>query len=199
MKVMLTGESLAARAGSTSECRNIARGLQSLGHSVMVYGSDPAQLPRTIEIDWIPVVSDPSMMQYPPDIIHACHPHDVLTALAALPRVPAILQCSASHDNSLPHHPRIFRRLNAREPMPATRLVEIYRDVITENDSRPVNLQAETAATLEYLRRIFPRLIAKDLEKRSDWSCVDRFLWQKRLAGLANFDAEIPTDIRPAH
>lgn len=171
MRVFLTGSSLTVRAGHESATLALARALQDRGHVIMVGGSHPAQLPRTLEVDWIPLVADPARLIVPPDIIHACHLHDAFWALAALPGVPAILQ---TDDFPLPgeFHPRIYRHLRragdyqiAVFPGEEIRplhdggelgdfLEELYYRVIEEHRSRPLDSEAERLANLAYLRML---------------------------------------------
>ena len=189
MRILLTGASLSIRAGHDPVSRQLARVLQARGHIVMASGSHPNQVPRTMEIDWIPVVSEPWRLELPPDIIHACHPHDAFWALAALPGVPAVLQ-TGGRTRHLPCHPRIYRRLHrvcspGKSPEMATgkrdsfnpdqdvilpedeemlgaKLEEVYLQVTVENRNRPIELMDEAGANLAYLEDLFPRLMKVD-------------------------------------
>jgi hypothetical protein len=182
MRIMLTGFSLSMRAGHHPASRRLARVLQARGHVVMASGSHPLQLPRTVEIDSIPVVSDPCRLVERPDIIHACHPHDAFWALSALPGVPAVLE-AGERPYPVTSHPRIYRRLFTKgspttDPAPSTRslgqpslpmavtlpsdeeslgeaLEDIYTQVVEENRNRAPDPVAEAAATLEYLKVLF--------------------------------------------
>ena len=51
MRILITNERLDQRAGSDGFVRDLARGLQALGHYVIVYGSDQHQRPRFLERD----------------------------------------------------------------------------------------------------------------------------------------------------
>jgi hypothetical protein len=177
MRILLTGFSLSIRAGHEVETLRLARSLQDRGHVLMVSGSHPAQLLRTLEIDMIPLVADPSNLVNPPDIIHACHLHDAFWAMAALPDVPAVLQSDAP-ETQLVYHPRIHRRLRRLQPEPAeatgspgnnpwrdewlpedeesmgSTLERIYPEVIAEHRKQPVDEEAERLANLRYLRHL---------------------------------------------
>ena len=110
MRILITNERLDQRAGSDGFVRDLARGLQALGHYVIVYGSDQHQRPRFLERDSIPVAADLERLPFRPDIIHARHHLDAMTAVSGLPGVPAIHHCIAPASSIvLPVHPRIHR------------------------------------------------------------------------------------------
>ena len=110
MLILITNERLDLRAGSDSFIRDLARGLQKLGHYVMAYGSDPRQGRRLVERDSISVATDLERLPVRPDIIHARHHLDAMTAIAALPGVPVVHHCiGPAWSTVLPVHPRIHR------------------------------------------------------------------------------------------
>jgi hypothetical protein len=110
MRVLITNERLDQRAGSDLFVRDLARGLQQLGHFVLAYGSDLRERERLLERDSIPVVVDLETLPFRPDVIHARHHLDAMTAVMALPGVPAVYHCTGlAWSIVLPIHPRIFR------------------------------------------------------------------------------------------
>jgi hypothetical protein len=110
MRVLITNNRLDFRGGAESFIADLARGLQSRGHRVMAYSSDLGHLPRMMEQDGIPVTTDPQGLDFRPDIIHAQHHLDAMTALACLPGVPAVYHChGAVWRETPPVHPRIRR------------------------------------------------------------------------------------------
>lgn len=112
MRVLITNTRLEGRGGTETFVRQLARGLQAHGHSAIAYGSDPKELPRLLESDVIPVATDLEHLPFRPDIIHAQHHLDAMTAITALPGVPAIYHChGAIWRESLPKHPRIHHYL----------------------------------------------------------------------------------------
>ncbi len=112
MRILITNNKLNNRGGATLFIRSLARGLQSLGHSVMAYSSDPGERERLLEHDTIPVTTDIASLPFPPDVIHAQHHLDAMTAITALPGVPAIYHChGALWRDCVPKHPRIYRYL----------------------------------------------------------------------------------------
>jgi hypothetical protein len=110
MRILITNERLDQRAGSDLFARDLARGLQSRGHFVVVYSSDRHQLERLLERDSIPVVVDLEKLPFRPDVIHARHHLDAMTAVMTLSGVPAIYHCvGPSWATVVPKHPRILR------------------------------------------------------------------------------------------
>src|SRR4030095_9893124 len=93
MRILITNHSLDERGGVQTAVRTLARGLERLGHSVMAFGSDLHEGARLTQNDVIPVATDLEGLAFAPDIIHAQHHLDGMTALTALPGVPAIFHC----------------------------------------------------------------------------------------------------------
>jgi hypothetical protein len=112
MKVLITNNTLQERGGTESFVRCLARGLESLGHSVMAYSSDASQGERLLENDVMAVATDLENLPFQPDVIHAQHHLDAMTALTALPGVPAIYHShGAVWRGCIVKHPRIYRYL----------------------------------------------------------------------------------------
>src|SRR5579862_4781542 len=112
MRILLTNTILGTRGGSESFVRDLARGLQAFGHSVMAYSSDPKHQERLLESDVIPVATDLERLPFAPDVIHGQHHLDAMTAIAGLPGVPALYHChGAVWREAIPAHPRIHRYL----------------------------------------------------------------------------------------
>jgi glycosyltransferase involved in cell wall biosynthesis len=110
MRVLITNTSLATRGGTETFVRQLARGLQTRGHSVMAYSSDLSQGERMLEQDVIPVATDIENLTSLPDVIHGQHHLDAMTALNALSGVPAVYHChGAVWRGFCPRHPRIHR------------------------------------------------------------------------------------------
>lgn len=112
MRVLITNTRLDGRGGTETFVRQLARGLEARGHTAMAYSSDPAELPRLLESDVVPVATDLARLPLRPDIIHAQHHLDTMAALLSLPGVPAVYHChGAVWRESVPAHPRIYEHL----------------------------------------------------------------------------------------
>ena len=112
MRVLLTNTRLDGRGGTESFMRDLARGLERRGHTLMAYGSDSTQQERLLDNDVMAVATDLEHLPVRPDIIHAMHHLDAMTAIASLPGVPALYHChGAVWRESVPKHPRIYRHL----------------------------------------------------------------------------------------
>lgn len=124
MRILVTNQNLNSRGGAQTFVRDLARGLQELGHSVIAYGSDGSNRERLLENDLIPVATDLENLPFKPDIIHGQHHLDAMTAVMSLPGVPAVFHChGAVWRDCPPKHPRIHHYMvvskTARERMTA--------------------------------------------------------------------------------
>lgn len=125
MRVLITNTRLDGRGGTETFTRQLARGLQSRGHTVMAYSSDAAELPRLLESDVIPVATDLTRLAVRPDIIHAQHHLDAMSALLSLRGVPAVYHChGAVWRESVPAHPRILEYLAVSDTLAERLAVE---------------------------------------------------------------------------
>lgn len=98
--------------------RDLARALQSRGHLVFAFSSDPRQRERLLERDLIAVATALDELPFRPDIIHAQHHLDAMTALTALSDVPAVYhEHGGPWQDSPPEHPRIYRFLAASQTL----------------------------------------------------------------------------------
>lgn len=112
MRVLITNNTLRTRGGTESLVRDLARGLNALGHSAIAYTSDPGQQPRLLENDVVPVATDLENLPFKPDIIHGQHHLDAMSAITALPGVPAIYHVHGAVWRGTPvKHPRILHYL----------------------------------------------------------------------------------------
>jgi hypothetical protein len=112
MRVLITNNTLHVRGGAESFMRDLAGDLQNCGHTVMVYSTDPQEEGHSDAGDGFHAVDDLDKLPEPPDIIHAQHHMDAMTALTAFPNIPAIYHChGAVWRESVPRHPRIYHYL----------------------------------------------------------------------------------------
>ncbi len=114
--------------------RDLARALQARGHVVFAYSSDLGEGERLLESDVLGVSTDLEKLPFQPDIIHAQHHLDAMTALTALPGVPALYHChGAVWREAVPKHPRIYHYLAMSRTLAERIMVEsnIAADDIT--------------------------------------------------------------------
>jgi hypothetical protein len=125
MKILITNNRLDYRGGAEAVVRDLAQAFQSRGHTVMAYSSSLQQRERLLENDGIPVATDLENLKFTPDIIHGQHHLDAMTALLALPGVPAVYHChGAVQTETLPLHPRIFKYFAMSETLKQRMLTE---------------------------------------------------------------------------
>jgi hypothetical protein len=118
LKILLTNQSLAVRTGTEPLMRDLARAMQGRGHFVFGFSSDPCQRERLLERDLIAVATKLEHLPFRPDVIHAQHHLDALTALTALPDVPCLYhEHGGPWQSTPPVHPRIHRYLAASQPL----------------------------------------------------------------------------------
>ncbi len=134
MKILITNNRLDLRGGAEMFVRDLARALQARGHVVFAYSSDLGEGERLLESDVVAVSTDLEKLPFQPDIIHAQHHLDAMTALTALPGVPAIYHChGAVWREAVPKHPRICHYLAMSRTLAERIMVEsnIAADDIT--------------------------------------------------------------------
>jgi hypothetical protein len=93
LRVLITNNTLAARAGSELYARDIALSLLRLGHLPVLYSPILGAVAEELEKETIPVVDDLDKLAIPPDIIHGQHHHETMTAALRFRDRPAIYVC----------------------------------------------------------------------------------------------------------
>lgn len=109
--VLITNNTLGARAGTEMYVRDVALALLRRGWQPVAYSSmlgDAADELRRLSV---PVVDDPRKLPAPPDLIHAHHHLDAMAAIAAWPGVPVIAFCHgwSPWEETPFRHPQIVR------------------------------------------------------------------------------------------
>lgn len=134
MKILITNNSLATRAGTELVVWELAKALRARGHEVAAYSSQLGEVAGLIRDSRVPVIQDPADCPFRPDIIHGQHHLDTMTALLSLPDTPAIYHAhgGVSWLESAPKHPRILHyvamcsvlaeRIGIEQGIPAPRL-----------------------------------------------------------------------------
>jgi hypothetical protein len=111
MRILLTSDSLAQRAGSSLYVLEVARELLARGHEPIAFSSELGDVATELRNASIPVIQDVSQLTLAPDIIHGQHHVETTQALLKFPDVPAV---SLVHgwlpwEETPLKHPRILR------------------------------------------------------------------------------------------
>lgn len=110
MKILITNNGLDRRGGAETFVRDMARAFQVRGHRVMVFSSGRERGKRFLDLDAVPVATDLENLEFRPNIIHGMHHLDTMTAVTALPEVPAVYHAHGAVWRDVPPvHPRVYR------------------------------------------------------------------------------------------
>ncbi len=93
LRVLLTNNTLAGRAGSELYVRDVATALLALGHRPVAYSSSLGEVAAELRRATVPVVDDLDRLGEPPDLIHGHHHVETMTALLRFPDTPAVYFC----------------------------------------------------------------------------------------------------------
>ena len=113
MKVLFTQHTLVRRGGSELFVVEAATAMRRSGHKVAVYAGEIGETAGMLAASGIPVLDDPRLCPWTPDIIHGQHGLHAVQALAAFPRTPSVLHIHGFlPEQEKPFvHPRILRYL----------------------------------------------------------------------------------------
>src|SRR5713226_6209928 len=111
LRILITNNTLADRAGTELYVRDLAIALLERGHTPIAYSSLLGEVARELRGATIPVVDHLDSLAVPPDIIHGHHHLETMTALLSFPGVPAIYFCHGwiPWEEEPLHFPRILR------------------------------------------------------------------------------------------
>src|ERR1700677_3034838 len=93
MRVLLTNNTLAHRAGTELYVRDIAIELMRRGHQPVVYSTHLSDVADEIRSATVPVIGSLEALGEAPDIIHAHHNYEAVAAIMQFPQVPAVSFC----------------------------------------------------------------------------------------------------------
>jgi hypothetical protein len=93
LRILLTNNTLAGRAGSEVYVRDLALGLLRRGHSPVVYSSILGEVAEDLRRATVPVIDNLDALNTPPDLIHGQHHLDAMVAILRYPTVPAVYLC----------------------------------------------------------------------------------------------------------
>jgi hypothetical protein len=93
MRVLITNNTLAERAGSELYVRDLAVALVRRGHQPVAYSNRLGEVAEELRAATVPVIDDLAKLTVSPDIIHGQHHLDAMTAMLRFPGVPAVYFC----------------------------------------------------------------------------------------------------------
>ena len=111
LRILLTNNTLAHRAGSELYVRDLAIGLRNLGLEPAAYSNQLGVVAEDLMAAGVPVFDRLDELTWTPDIIHGQHHLETMTALLQYPRVPAVYFCHGwiPWQEIPPKHPRIMK------------------------------------------------------------------------------------------
>jgi len=111
LRILITNNTLANRAGSELYVRDLAFGLLSQGHHPIAYSTILGDVAQELRLATVPVINDLDALAEPPDVIHGHHHLDTMTALLRFPGVPAVSFCHGwlPWEEIPPRFPRVLR------------------------------------------------------------------------------------------
>jgi Glycosyltransferase Family 4 len=93
VKILLTNNTLAGRAGTELYVRDLAVELLKRGHTPIAYSTLHGAVAEELRAATVPVIDHLDSLATPPDLIHGHHHLETMTALLHFPGVPAIYFC----------------------------------------------------------------------------------------------------------
>ncbi|HJQ84906.1 MAG TPA: glycosyltransferase [Candidatus Binatia bacterium] len=111
LRILFTNNTLALRAGSELYVRDLALALLARGHRPVAYSPVLGAVAQELRDRTVPVIDDLDALESPPDVIHAHHHLEAMTALLRFPGAPAIYVCHGwlPWEEVPPRFPRIIR------------------------------------------------------------------------------------------
>ncbi|MDA8015863.1 MAG: glycosyltransferase [Thermoanaerobaculia bacterium] len=111
MRILLTNHTLDVRSGSELYVRDVALALLAREHEPIACSRHLGEVARELRQATVSVVDDPDCLSTAPDLIHAQHHLEAMTALTRFPEAPAIYVCHGwlPSEEAPPLHPRILR------------------------------------------------------------------------------------------
>lgn len=125
MRILLTNNTLSDRSGSELYIRDIALAYLALGHEPIAYSRHLGEVANELRSQSVLVVDDLSKLTEVPDIIHAQHHLEAMTAISQFCNTPAIYICHGwlPPQEAPPAHPNIVRYI-AVDKLVELRLIE---------------------------------------------------------------------------
>ena len=93
LRILITNNTLAGRAGSELYVRDLALALMRRGHYPVAYSTVLGDVAEELRRATVPVIDDLAQLGRAPDIIHGQHHLDAMTAMMYFPKTPAVFVC----------------------------------------------------------------------------------------------------------
>jgi glycosyltransferase involved in cell wall biosynthesis len=93
LRVLITNNTLAQRAGSELYVRDLAIELMRRGHNPIAYSTVLGEVAEDLRRATIPVIDDLRVLSSPPDIIHGQHHLETMTAALYFSSTPVVYAC----------------------------------------------------------------------------------------------------------
>ena len=137
LRILITNNTLDARAGSELYVKDLAIGLLRRGHQPVAYSTVLGGVAEELRRATVPAIDSLDLLGVPPDLIHGHHHLDTMTALLRFPGVPAVSFCHGwlPWQEAPPRFPRILRYVAVDE---ACRDRLVFENGIPENRVRVI-------------------------------------------------------------
>lgn len=111
LRILITNNTLAARAGTELYVRDIAVALLRRGHRPVAFSMTLGEVAEELRSLTVPVIDDMRSLSSPPDVIHGHHHYETMMALLQFPDAPAVSFCHGwlPWQEAPPRFPRILR------------------------------------------------------------------------------------------
>src|SRR5215510_8342225 len=118
LRVLITNNTLADRAGTELYVRDLAIGLAKRGHTPFAYSTKLGDVAAELKTHGVTVLADLEKLPAAPNIIHGHHHLNAMTALMKFAGAPAIYVCHGSEpwEETPPVFPRIRRYVAVDQP-----------------------------------------------------------------------------------
>ncbi|MRR15254.1 MAG: hypothetical protein EG826_02230 [Deltaproteobacteria bacterium] len=93
LRILITNNTLAGRAGSELYVRDLALALMKRGHYPVAYSTVLGDVAEELRRATVPVIDNLAYLGRAPDIIHGQHHLDAMTAMMYFPKTPAVFVC----------------------------------------------------------------------------------------------------------
>lgn len=93
LRILITNNTLAGRAGSELYVRDLALALMKRGHFPIAYSTQLGEVAEELRRATVPVIDDLSTLSVPPDVIHGQHHLETTTASLYFPQTPVMYIC----------------------------------------------------------------------------------------------------------